>query len=65
MSTEDRKSRLAHLEILLARVVVMRRFQRSYSNRRTRVNLAEARLSEARVDALIRELSEECLDTHW
>jgi hypothetical protein len=59
MSKEDRLNRLQQLEILLARVVVMRDFQRAYFETRTRERLKEARLSEARVDVLIRELNDE------
>lgn len=59
MSTEDRLTRLQQLEILLSRVIVMRDFQRSYFATRTREKLSEAKLSEARVDALIRALNDE------
>lgn len=59
MSSEWRLNRLQQLEILLSRVIVMRTLQRSYFDKRTREKLREARLSEARVDALIRELNNE------
>lgn len=65
MGTEEGLTRLQQLETLLARVVVMRGFQRSYFDKRTRERLLAARISEARVDDLIRELSSGWLDTHW
>jgi hypothetical protein len=65
MDMNDRLNRLLRLESFLSRVVVMRDFQRSYFDKRTRERRKEARLSEARVDALIRELREELGDMHW
>jgi hypothetical protein len=62
MSKEDRLSRLLQLESFLSRVIAMRAFQRLYFDKRTRERLIEARLSEARVDVLIRELSDEKYD---
>lgn len=65
MSADDRLNRLLRLESFLSRVIAMRGLQRLYFDKRTRERRKEARLSEARVDTLIRELREELQDMHW